>query len=299
MRKKSWVLVGGVSLGLTLATPARAIDTHWQGGDLQAFSVLGNWQDNHKPGSQDRGINDTTNRIKYDQVSGDEQKSYTEAPYVIDKFWGDGESGFVFEGSTDNGTPRALQVLHGMSDTPPDPNDHEIVLGPREALFVGDAFIPYQGPPPSTYADIVGYAVTADGGNDWAMMSVSQKLGAGTYNLRRTRLGVGYALEQGGHGPNAWEYQFDPFLDMTPLFLTSVIDSDRSLYGAGVSEWVLADSTVYATRAEDLDQWTVEPSVSYNTFIGVHDYMEAYSLLIEETRGSFTTRTLLAWPPSW
>jgi hypothetical protein len=265
MRKKKWLLVGGVTIVVTMASVANAEDKKWQGGDLQGFSIGGNWFGG-KPGSTDRGINDTTNRIKYDQVSGDQDYSYTALPYAIDKFWGDGESGLVFEryDAPTNGTSRALQVLHGLADTPPNPNDHEIFIGRREALWIGDGFIPTGGSAPSTAADIIGYSVTADGSgdtSDWAMMSVTQTLGAGAYDLKKTRLGVGYALEQLAPKTN-WEFRLYPFFDQVePLaFGNAVIDSDRSVHGTGVSEWSLTDSRVYARRAEDLDNWRVEPA---------------------------------------
>jgi hypothetical protein len=99
-----------VSVGLTLASPAKAIDKDWRGNDLAPFSVDDNWVQGTKPGPNDRGINQQDERILYDDASG--TSPYTVYPYVIQRFWGDSASALVFERYNDptNGTPRALQV---------------------------------------------------------------------------------------------------------------------------------------------------------------------------------------------
>jgi hypothetical protein len=181
MRKRRWLLVGGVGAGLALTSVARATDRHWAGQDLAAFSVDDNW-DTVKPGPNDRGINQQEERILYDDASG--TSPYTVYPYVIQRFWGDSASALVFERYDDptNGTPRALQVTNGLTDAPPSPNDHEIKVGPHEALWIGDPVIHSGHGEVTVSADIDGYAVTVDGGpsnDDESYVGVTGSVGAG------------------------------------------------------------------------------------------------------------------------
>jgi hypothetical protein len=204
MCRKKWLLVGGVGVGLTFSGPAKGNDTYWRGDDLGSFAQDNNWTLG-KPDEEDRAINEETERIKFDDASGN--TPYTVYPYVIQRFWGDSASALVFERYDDptNGTPRALQVTNGLTDAPPNPNDHEIMLGEDEALWIGDPVIHSGHGEVTVSADIDGYAVTVDGGpnyDDESYVGVSASVGAGAWNVNGAEVGVGYAFVRGGAGDN-------------------------------------------------------------------------------------------------
>jgi hypothetical protein len=272
-----------VSVGLTLASPAKAIDKDWRGNDLAPFSVDDNWVQGTKPGPNDRGINQQDERILYDDASG--TSPYTVYPYVIQRFWGDSASALVFERYNDptNGTPRALQVTNGLSDAPPNPNDHEIKVGPHEALWIGDPVIHSGHGEVTVSADIDGYAVTVDGGpnlNDESYVGVTGSVGAGAWNVNAAEVGVGYAFVRGGAGDN-WLMNLNSEGSPLGSSFVGAIDSgvtDPISYPPDPdSMWTLEDSRLQCKRAQNLGHWLVVES-GRTTRIYADEYFEVRSM---------------------
>jgi hypothetical protein len=142
-----------------------------------------------------------------------------------------------------NGTStRSLDCAEGAGSSVL--NGYQIYIGPADAFVAGH---PFAGQIPNADARADNFS--------WI--------------LRGDRTSPAWAASPAGFGPGLWNidngYVYagiemsGEIEDFTPIG-DGIIDSNVQNTGAGNSEWFIRVSVLHAKRAEDLDNWRVEPA---------------------------------------